>query len=97
MVLDLRGEERIHAGNRFVIYALFPECNVSVHVLWGKQKQNTVFAVGKSIIDRTSPANIGALMLSYGGGGHEAAGTCQVANEDAERLLPEVVAQLRYR
>ena len=66
-------------------------------MLWGLKQQNTVFAVGKSIIDRTSPADVGALMLSYGGGGHEAAGTCQVDNEDAERLLPEIVAQLRYR
>jgi nanoRNase/pAp phosphatase (c-di-AMP/oligoRNAs hydrolase) len=64
--------------------------------MWGLKQQNTVFAVGKSIIDRTSPADVGALMLSYGGGGHEAAGTCQVSNEDAERLLPEIVAQLRH-
>ena len=97
VVLDLRDEEVIHPTNRFMIYALFPQARVSVHVLWGLKQQNTVFAVGKSIIDRTSPVDIGALMLEYGGGGHEAAGTCQVANEDAERLLPEIVAQLRHR
>jgi nanoRNase/pAp phosphatase (c-di-AMP/oligoRNAs hydrolase) len=97
VVLDLRNEEVIHPTNRFMIYALFPQARVSVHVMWGLKQQNTVFAVGKSIIDRTSPADVGALMLSYGGGGHEAAGTCQVANEDAERLLSEIVAQLRHR
>jgi len=97
VVLDLRNEEVIHPTNRFMVYALFPQARVSVHVMWGLKQQNTVFAVGKSIIDRTSPADVGALMLSYGGGGHEAAGTCQVANEDAERLLPEIVAQLRHR
>jgi nanoRNase/pAp phosphatase (c-di-AMP/oligoRNAs hydrolase) len=97
VVLDLRKEEVIHPTNRFMVYALFPQARVSVHVMWGLKQQNTVFAVGKSIIDRTSPADVGALMLTYGGGGHEAAGTCQVANEDAERLLPEIVAQLRHR
>jgi nanoRNase/pAp phosphatase (c-di-AMP/oligoRNAs hydrolase) len=97
VVLDLRDEEVIHPTNRFMIYALFPQARVSVHVMWGLKQQNTVFAVGKSIIDRSSPADVGSLMLQYGGGGHEAAGTCQVENDDAERLLPEVVAQLRHR
>jgi nanoRNase/pAp phosphatase (c-di-AMP/oligoRNAs hydrolase) len=93
-VIDLRGEEVIHAGNRFVVYALFPECLVSVHVLWGKQRQNTVLAVGKSILNRTSTADIGALMLFYGGGGHANAGTCQVPHEDADRVLEELVGHL---
>ena len=63
VVVDLRGEDIIHAGNRFMVYALFPEARVSVHVIWGKQKLNTVLAVGKSILDRTSPADIGSMML----------------------------------
>jgi nanoRNase/pAp phosphatase (c-di-AMP/oligoRNAs hydrolase) len=96
VILDLRNEEVIHPTNRFMIYALFPQTRVSVHVLWGLKQQNTVFACGKSIVDRTSPAKIGDLMLEYGGGGHDAAGTCQVANEDAERLLPELVGKLRH-
>jgi len=90
VVVDLREEDVIHAGNRFMVYALFPQCRVSAHVIWGKQQQNTVLAVGKSILDRTSPVDIGALMLSYGGGGHHAAGTCQVAHADAERVLDEI-------
>jgi len=93
-VLDLREDEIIHPTNRFMIYALRPECNISLHVLWGLKRQNTVFALGKSIIDRSSSLNVGALMLAYGGGGHEAAGTCQVANEDAERVLEELVAEV---
>ncbi len=95
VVLDLREEEVIHPTNRFMIYALHPQCNISVHVLWGLKQQNTVFAVGKSIVDRSSRTDVGSLMLSYGGGGHEAAGTCQVANEDAERVLGEILARLR--
>ena len=93
-VLDLRDEEIIHAGNRFMIYALFPQCDISVHVLWGVRKENTVFAIGKSILDRGSPVNVGDVCLRYGGGGHEAAGTCQVPNGDAERVKQELIATL---
>lgn len=94
VVLDLRDEEVIHPTNRFMIYALFPQTNISIHVLWGLKQQNTVFATGKSIVNRTSKTNVGELMLAYGGGGHEAAGTCQVANEDAERVLAELTAKI---
>ncbi|MAF94825.1 MAG: exopolyphosphatase [Rhodospirillaceae bacterium] len=93
-VLDLRGEEIIYAGNRFMIYALLPDINISIHVLWGLNKLNTVFATGKSIINRTSKTNIGELMLKYGGGGHENAGTCQIDNDDAERVLGELIEQI---
>ncbi len=94
VVLDLRNEETIYAGNRFVIYALFPESNISIHVLWGLKNQNTVFATGKSILNRTSFTKIGALMLQYGGGGHENAGTCQVPNDKAEQVLQELIARI---
>lgn len=94
VVLDLRSEEVIHAGNRFMIYALFPQCNISIHVLWGLQKQNTVLAVGKSIVNRTAQTNIGELMLHYGGGGHANAGTCQVDNDRAEGVLQELITQI---
>ena len=94
VVLDLRNEETIFATNRFLIYALFPQTNISIHVMWGVQKQNTVFATGKSILDRSSKTNIGELMLKYGGGGHHAAGTCQVANEQAGATLKELIAQI---
>jgi nanoRNase/pAp phosphatase (c-di-AMP/oligoRNAs hydrolase) len=95
VIVDLRDEEVIYAGNRFMVYALFPQARVSVHVLWGKQKLNTVLAVGKSILDRSSPSDIGSVMLRYGGGGHVAAGTCQVPHEEAERVIAEVVEAVR--
>jgi nanoRNase/pAp phosphatase (c-di-AMP/oligoRNAs hydrolase) len=94
VVLDLRNEEVIWPTNRFVIYALFPQCNVSIHAMWGLKKQNTVFATGKSILDRSSKTNVGELMLSYGGGGHEAAGTCQIDNDKAEAVLQELIAKI---
>jgi len=94
VVLDLRNEQTIYAGNRFMIYALFPETNISIHVLWGMKQLNTVFATGKSILNRTSKTNIGELMLQYGGGGHENAGTCQVDNENAEAVLGALIAKI---
>jgi nanoRNase/pAp phosphatase (c-di-AMP/oligoRNAs hydrolase) len=94
VVLDLRNEEVIWATNRFVIYALFPQTNISIHVMWGVQKHNTVLATGKSIVDRSSKTNVGELMLSYGGGGHNAAGTCQVENDKAESTLAELIKKI---
>ena len=94
VVLDLREEETIWATNRFMIYALYPQCNISIHVLWGVQKQNTVFATGKSILDRSSQTDVGALMLAYGGGGHIAAGTCQIANDQAADTLAALIARI---
>jgi nanoRNase/pAp phosphatase (c-di-AMP/oligoRNAs hydrolase) len=94
VVLDFRDEDIIYATNRFTAYALWPQCNISIHVLWGLRQQNTVFATGKSILDRSAKTDVGELMLSYGGGGHSAAGTCQVANEDAPRVLGELIARI---
>jgi nanoRNase/pAp phosphatase (c-di-AMP/oligoRNAs hydrolase) len=95
VVVDLRDEQTIEAGNRFMVYALFPQARVSVHIIWGRQKLNTVFACGKSILDRSSPVDVGEVMLRYGGGGHLAAGTCQVPHEDSDRVLREIVNALR--
>ncbi len=94
VILDLRHEEVIYPGNRFQIYALFPETNISIHVIWGLEKLNVVFATGKSIFNRSSKTDVGNLMLRYGGGGHEAAGTCQVNEEDAPRILQELITEI---
>lgn len=88
--LDLRREETIWAANRFLIYALFPRANISMHIMWGKNKQNTVLAIGKSILNRTSKTKVGELCLKYGGGGHDAAGTCQVDNLKADEKIEEI-------
>lgn len=93
-ILDLREEETIWPGNRFMIYALFPHINISIHIIWGVKQQNTVFATGKSIFNRTSQTDIGSLMLKYGGGGHVAAGTCQVPNDQAETVLHELISAI---
>lgn len=99
VVLDLRDEPTIFAGNRFVVYAMFPQCDLSMHVMWGREKQNTVYTVGKSIFDRGNPVDVGTLMLEHGGGGHHAAGTCQGPNDTAElhkqQLIDILVSQSR--
>jgi len=94
VVLDLREEEVIYPGSRFSIYALFPQCNISIHQLWGFRQQNTVFATGKSIFDRGCKTHVGELMLKHGGGGHAAAGTCQIDNDQANAVLLELVATI---
>ena len=94
VVLDLRNEEVIHAGNRFMIYALYPETQISVHVAWGFRKQNTAVMIGKSIINKGSTVDIGELCLKYGGGGHHNAGTCQLENDVVDAQLPEIIAAL---
>jgi nanoRNase/pAp phosphatase (c-di-AMP/oligoRNAs hydrolase) len=94
VVLDLINEETIFAGNRFMIYALFPACNISIHKMWGFQKQNIVFATGASILNKTSKTNVGELMLRFGGGGHQNAGTCQVEIEKADEVLQNLIAEI---
>jgi len=93
-VIDLRNEEVIYTGNRFMVYAMWPEVEISVHVAWGFRKQNTAVMIGKSIINRSSSFNIGELCLSYGGGGHANAGTCQLDNDKVDGELPNIIAKL---
>lgn len=93
-VIDLRNEETIYAGNRFMVYAMWPEIELSVHVAWGFKKQNTAVMIGKSIINRNSDFNIGELCLSYGGGGHANAGTCQLDNDKIDEELPVIIDKL---
>ena len=95
IITNLINEETIYSGNRFLVYALYPNQNIEIRVIWGKSKQNVVFTVGHSILKRTSRTNVGKLMLKYGGGGHEKVGTCQVPIEDWERLMGEIVDQMR--
>jgi len=95
IITDVRGVEPIHAGNRFLIYSMFPEQNISVWVVDGKNKQNCSITVGYSIIDRSATADVGSLLLKYGGGGHTQVGTCQVPYEDADKVLAEIITALK--
>ncbi len=94
VVLDLRDTQEIYTGNRFMLYSLYPEQNISIQVMWGFQKQNIVMTCGHSIVNRTSNTNVGSLMLKHGGGGHPRVGTCQVPVEVADTVLEELIAQM---
>jgi len=89
--VDLRDAENIYAGNRFLLYTIFPEQNISIWVVDGRKKVNTVITVGYSVIKKTASVDVGSLMLKYGGGGHKAVGTCQVAYEDTDRIIKEII------
>ncbi len=95
LVIDLRGVDEILSGNRFMEYALWPQANVSVRVIWGREKQNVVLTVGHSVLDRSCMVDVGSLMLRYGGGGHRQVGTCQVETPKADAVLAEVIATLK--
>lgn len=94
IITDLRGAELINAGNRFYIYSLYPEQNVSMWIVDGRNKQNVSIAIGYSVINKTCTADIGKLCASYGGGGHKQVGTCQVAYECADKVIGKIARKI---
>lgn len=94
IITDLRGVEPIYTGNRFIIYSLYPEQNISIWIVSGKGGAGCSCAVGHSILNRTSKVDVGKLMLKYGGGGHRVVGTCQFSDQDMERRIPELIDEI---
>ena len=95
IVTNLLDVETVHSGNRFLVYALFPDQNIELRIMWGKDRQNVVFTCGHSILNRTSRTDVGKLMLAYGGGGHERVGTCQVPVDEWERVMEALIVQMQ--
>ncbi len=95
IISDLRNVDPIYTGNRFMVYSMFPEQNISLWIVDGRAKQNCPIACGHSVINRSSKTNVGALMLKYGGGGHPQVGTCQVPYDDADQVIGELVAKMK--
>jgi hypothetical protein len=94
VVMDFRDEDKTFAGNRFMIYALYPECNISMQVSKTKNTGRVEISIGKSIINRTSSVQVDKLTLKYGGGGHVSVGTCEVTNKDAKRALKDLIKKI---
>lgn len=90
IITDLRGVSTIHTGNRFLLYSLFPEQNISIWVV-DAFADNCAVAVGHSIINRTSTVDVGNIMLKYGGGGHTAVGTCQISHDETDFIVEELI------
>lgn len=95
IVVDLRDVDVINTGNRFLIYTLFPDQNISVWIVDGKNKQNVAITVGYSIVNRSATINVGSLLLGYGGGGHIKVGTCQIDYADADRVIKEIIDKVK--
>ena len=95
LIIDLRGVETIYAGNRFLVYTLFPAQNISVWIVDGRNKANAAITVGYSIINRSATVDVGSMLLHYGGGGHHQVGTCQVPYKDADRILAEIIEKVK--
>lgn len=95
VVTDLREIERLPAGNRFLVYTLFPEANVSLRVHWGPRDDTVIAAVGHSIFNRTCNTSVGDLMSKFGGGGHKGAGTCVLPLERAADAIDEILFELQ--
>lgn len=96
-VIYLKDEEIIYTGNRFLVYAMYPQAKISVHVMWGFRKQNTAVTIGKSIVNRASQVDIGEICHYYGGGGHRNAGTCQLPNDEVDGILPDILDLLNEK
>lgn len=94
VVLDLRGQDEIYTGNRFLLYSLFPDANISMQIMWGFQRQNIIITCGYSIINNTATADVGSLMLKHGGGGHRRVGTCQASIDKADDIIKEIFKEL---
>jgi hypothetical protein len=94
ILTDLRGIKGVPVGNRFLVYTLFPECNVEMRIFAGLG-DTTVVAVGKSIFNRTCKVNVGELCARLGGGGHANAATCQLAPDIAEKSIQDILALLK--
>jgi nanoRNase/pAp phosphatase (c-di-AMP/oligoRNAs hydrolase) len=94
LVTDFRDLPETPAGNRFLVYTLYPETSISIRIFQGKLN-NIVFAVGYNIFNPTSRTDVGKLMLTYGGGGHRKAGTCQVLHGESDRVLEEMVDHMK--
>ena len=95
IVTNLLNEEVIYCGNRFLVYALYPEQNIEVRLIWGKEKQSVFLNCGHSILNRTSKTNVGDLMLKFDGGGHDKVGSCQIKTDEWEQAFEKVVNSIK--
>jgi nanoRNase/pAp phosphatase (c-di-AMP/oligoRNAs hydrolase) len=95
VVTDLRGVDTIYTGNRFLIYSLYPDCNINLWIISGRGGMGCSCAIGHSVINKTSPIDVGKLCLKYGGGGHSRVGTCQFPNEIMDKHVKQVIKELR--
>ena len=95
IVTDLRDVNPIFTGNRFMVYSMYPEQNVSMWIVDGRAKMNVSIATGYSILNRSCNVDVGSLMLKHGGGGHKQVGTCQVDYDKANEAIADIIKALQ--
>lgn len=95
VITDTRGAAEIPPGNRFLVYSLFPQANLDIRLIPGRGGESVAISMGHSVLDRSSKVDVGSLLLAHGGGGHRVVGTCQVPAADADRVLQELLAEVR--
>lgn len=94
VLTDFRSLERVPVGNRFLVFALFPQINVAARVQWGARREFAMLTLGHSILNRTCQTNVGALAARYGGGGHQGAGSIKLTS-DYDQQIQMIVAELK--
>jgi hypothetical protein len=94
VVTDFRDLDHTPIGNRFLVYALYPEVNVSARIHWGPNRSFPMLLLGHSIFRRTCKTNVGELASRYGGGGHRGAGSIPLM-EDPDQQIAMVIGELK--
>jgi hypothetical protein len=97
ILIDLRGRQEIPVGNRFMVYTLFPDQNISIRIADGKNNEFAMISVGHSIINRTSTIDVGGLALKLGGGGHKSVGACQVPYADVDDVVAQMLQKINSK
>jgi len=95
VITDFRSFDQVPVGNRFLVYTLFPDVNISVRIHRGPRPDVHAVAIGHSIFNRTSQTNVGFLVARHGGGGHRGAGTCLIPADRADEIVAEMVATMK--
>ncbi|MBW2597969.1 MAG: exopolyphosphatase [Deltaproteobacteria bacterium] len=91
-VTDFRSFDKTPAGNRFLVYSMFPEAVVSVKIRYDIDDKETVaVSVGHSIFNRNCHVNVGLMLSNFEGGGHRGAGSCQFHVSKAQENIPKIL------
>jgi hypothetical protein len=95
IVTDSRQLRYFPNGNRYLIYTMYPEQNVSVSIFNKRNSDVSVIFCGHSIFNRTCNTDINSLLRKYNGSGRISAGTCVVNQNEADNILNSIIDELK--
>lgn len=96
LIIDLRDEQYLKPANRFMKYAIYPDCEVAIQIMWGLRQKNTVFALGSSIFSK-SMLDLENIISEFGGMGHRYSGSIQVENANADEVLTKLIEKIKIK